>query len=219
MAHIRPETVTEIRIGSGECNSEKYTVLDLSKFKNLKTVVIGDGSYRRVNEVKLTGLNELESVVIGDNSFSGEVGTFVLKNCPLVKELSIGSKSLTYFKELQLENVPALESLKIGDDLLMAVKEVKLIGLRGLKSVEIGMNSFTYHKNSYGNDPNRHFYLKNCPKLKSLKIGRYSFSDYKVCEIENVDALEVIEMGDLNEESHNFVYASLELKSILIHNE
>ena len=66
---------------------------------------------------------------------------------------------------------------------------------------------------------NRDFYLKNCPKLKSLRIGEYSFSDYSVCEIESVDALEVIEMGDLNEESRNFYYASLELKSILIHNE
>ena len=40
-----------------------------------------------------------------------------------------------------------------------------------------------------------------------------------MCEIENVDALEVIEMGDLNEESVNFSCASLELKSILIHSE
>ena len=88
-----------------------------------------------------------------------------------------------------------------------------------LESVEIGMNSFTQHKDSYGNDPNRHFYLRNCPKLKSLKIGRYSFSDYTVIEIESVDALEVIEIGDLHEDSLNFIYASLELKSILIHSE
>ena len=38
-------------------------------------------------------------------------------------------------------------------------------------------------------------------------------------EIENVDVLEVIEIGDLNEKSYNFYYASLELKSILIHRE
>ena len=81
------------------------------------------------------------------------------------------------------------------------------------------MNSFTKKKNSYANDPNRHFYLKNCPKLKSLKMDQFSFSDYSMCEIENVDALEVIEMGDLNELSYNFAYASLELKSILIHSE
>ena len=62
-------------------------------------------------------------------------------------------------------------------------------------------------------NPNRHFYLKNCERLRELKIGRYSFSDYSVCEIENVPSLEVIEMGELNEESNNFCCASLELKS------
>ena len=75
------------------------------------------------------------------------------------------------------------------------------------------MNSFTQHKNSWENDPNRHFYLNGCPKLKSLRMGDYSFSDYSVCEIENVDALEVIAMGELNSESFNFHSASLELKS------
>ena len=107
----------------------------------------------------------------------------------------------------------------IGNECFMYVNEVKMIGLKQLESVVIGMNSFTQHKNDHGNDPNRHFYLKNCPKLKSLKIGIVSFSDYSVIEIENVDALEVIEMGELNEKSANFDYASLELKSILIHNE
>ena len=44
-------------------------------------------------------------------------------------------------------------------------------------------------------------------------MGRYSFSDYDVCEIENVPSLEVIEMGELNEASGNFEYGSLQLKS------
>ena len=34
-----------------------------------------------------------------------------------------------------------------------------------------------------------------------------------MCEIENVPSLEVIEMGELIEDSSNFWYASLELKS------
>ena len=123
------------------------------------------------------------------------------------------------FTVLDLSRFHSVRRIEVGDESLMYVKEVKLIGLSELKSVEIGMNSFTQHKNSSGNDPNRHFYLKDCPKLKSLKMGRYSFSDYTVIEIENVDALEVIEMGDLNEMSNNFFYASLELKSILIHSE
>ena len=123
------------------------------------------------------------------------------------------------FTVLDLTRFTNVRRIVIGHDAFMYVEEVKLIGLSELESVEIGENSFTKKKNSYGQDPNRHFYLKNCPKLKSLKMGRYSFSDYAVCEIENVDALEVIEMSDLNEWNNNFCCASLELKSILIHSE
>ena len=97
--------------------------------------------------------------------------------------------------------------------------EVNITGLNELESVEIGMNSFTKQKNGFGNNPNRHFYLKDCPKMKSLKMGDCSFSDYTVLEIENVDALEVIEMGILSDWSANFWHASLELKSILIQSE
>ena len=120
---------------------------------------------------------------------------------------------------LDFSRFVSVRRIIVGDESLMYVNEVKLIGLNDLESVQIGMNSFTKQKNGSDKDPNRHFYLKNCPKLKSLKLGRYSFSDYTVFEIENVNALEVIEMGDLNEYSCNFYSASLELKSILIHNE
>ena len=123
------------------------------------------------------------------------------------------------FTVLDLTRFTSVRRIVIGHDAFMYVDEVKLIGLNELESVEIGMNSFTKKKNSYGNGPNRHFYLKNCPKLKSLKMGCYSFSDYTVIEIENVDALEVIEMGELDDYSYVFYYASLELKSILIHRE
>ena len=112
-----------------------------------------------------------------------------------------------------------LRELKVGNECFENVDEVKLIGLSELESVVIGENSFTKRRKGYGYDPNRHFYLKNCPKLKSLKMGRYSFSDYSVIEIENVDALEVIEMGVVYKESRNFYYSSLDLKSIVIHSE
>ena len=124
-----------------------------------------------------------------------------------------------YFTEFDLFRFSRLKSLIVGNHCFTFVNELKLIGLNELESVEIGMNSFTKYKNDAGNDPNRHFYLKNCPKLKSLKIGRYSFSDYTVIEIEKVNALESIVIGELNQYSRNFHGASLELKSILIHSE
>ena len=139
---------------------------------------------------------------------------------PTITRITVQKNSCNYgFDVLDLSRFDRLKKLEVGDECFMNVRTVNITGLSALRSVEIGMNSFTQHKNDDGKDPNRHFYLKNCPKLKSLKMGRYSFSDYTVIEIENVNALEGIEMGDLNEESWNFAYASLELKSILIHRE
>ena len=61
--------MTEIRVESGKCNGKKYTVLDLSGFKNLKSMVIGDDSYRYVTELKFGGLKYLKSIEIGDYCF------------------------------------------------------------------------------------------------------------------------------------------------------
>ena len=114
---------------------------------------------------------------------------------------------------LDLSRFVNLRELKVGGYSFAFVEEVKLIGLSQLERVVIGMNSFTKKKNGWGNDSNLHFYLKNCEKLRELKIGIWSFIDYSVCEIENVPSLEVIEMGELNKDSCNFFFASLELKS------
>ena len=104
----------------------------------------------------------------------------------------------------------------MGDWCFNKTEELRLIGLKELERVVIGYGCFTKvgYNTDDGMDPNRHFYLKNCEKLKELKIGCCSFDDYSVCEIENLPSLEVIEMGELNEESCSFFYASkLELKS------
>ena len=75
-------------------------------------------------------------------------------------------------------------------------------------------------KDEWLSEKDGHFYLKNCPRLRELRItGVRSFSDYSVWEIENMDALDVIEIGGMNKTSCNFHYASLELKSILIHSK
>ena len=113
---------------------------------------------------------------------------------------------------LDLTRFCRLKSLLVGDYCFSSVNEVKLIGMNELESVVVRENSFTQKRE--GDNPNRHFYLKDCPKLRSLKMGRYSFSDYKVIEIENVDALESLRIGDDSRYSSNFYGASLELRSV-----
>ena len=141
---------------------------------------------------------------VGDlKNASCYVGVIVVaSNCCNDSELSV----------LDLSRFVNLRELKVGDECFEYVNEVKLIGLNQLERVVIGKKCFT-KKNWFGNDPNRHFYLKNCERLRELKIGYDSFSDYSVCEIENNAYLEVIVMGELNRDSFNFYFASLELKS------
>ena len=115
------------------------------------------------------------------------------------------------FTALVLSSFSNLKVFEVGDYSFSFVEEVKLIGLNHLERVVIGENSFTKEKNTYGWNPNRHFYLKDCERVRELKMGHHSFSDYSVCEIENVPSLEVIEMGSFL--SYNFYYSSLELKS------
>ena len=160
---------------------------------------------RKREEMMALAISTVSVKCVGDlKNASCYVGVIVIaSNCCNERELSV----------LDLSRFVNLRELKVGDECFENVKEVKLIGMNQLKSIVIGKNSFTKKKNSWGNDPNRHFYLKNCERLRELKMGRYSFSDYSVCEIENMPSLEVIEMGELNERSVNFYYASLELKS------
>ena len=130
-----------------------------------------------------------------------------------VVDLVIASKCCNDGKSrvLDLSRFSKLRSLKIGDECFANVDEVKMVGLAQLETVVVGKNSFTDTERL--KNPNRHFYLKNCPVVKELKIGTGSFSDYTVCEIEDAKALETIEIGDLKEKSINFFWADLVLRS------
>ena len=131
----------------------------------------------------------MEVITVGDNKCNGKNDRIDLSKYFNLKNVSIGNECF-YFQDV-----------------------LNLTGLHSLERVMIGENSFTKEKNDDGNDTNRKLYVKNCDALKELKIGPYSFSDYSVIEIENVNSLELIEMGNMKHLSNNFYYASLELKS------
>ena len=115
------------------------------------------------------------------------------------------------WKEVDLSLLPNLKTLQVGNRCFMCVERVKLIGMKKLEKVSIGENCFTMH--SFCDNMGARFNLKDCERLRELKIGKQSFSDYLVCEIENNESLEEIEIGDMNEESNCFYYGSLTLKS------
>lgn len=112
------------------------------------------------------------------------------------------------FAEVDLSRLSQLKTLEIGNHCFTRVKDWTVVGLRELECVVIGTYCAT--------QASGRFCVKNCPSLKELKIGRFSFEDYSVCVIENVDALEGIAIGDVNDWSNNFFFASLELKSVVV---
>ena len=119
-------------------------------------------------------------------------------------------------KKLDLGEMHYLRRIVIGDDCFKSVDKVKIIGLQGLTKVVIGDNCFSLNDDD---DSSGRFYVKNCPALEKLQIGKYSFSDYTTCKIERVDSLEIIEIGELSDWSENFDRASLELKSVVAPSE
>lgn len=112
---------------------------------------------------------------------------------------------------LDLRGLRRLRSLEVGDECFAHVREVKLVGLRRLERVVVGENSF--RGDGEGADVGRRLEVRKCGKLKEVKIARFSFADYAACALENLGALERVEVGELNGWSNNFQYASLRVRS------
>ena len=99
------------------------------------------------------------------NHLSECVGSSITKDMTELVVPSNRCKS-DKIKMLDFRVFPQMKSIEIGNECFMYVNKVKLIGLNQLERVVIGMNSFTKHKNSWGNNPTRHFYLKNCERQR-----------------------------------------------------
>ena len=114
------------------------------------------------------------------------------------------------WKTLDFSHMPCLRVFCVGDFCFGNVEEVRLIGLKKLTRVVIGMGSFRQYEKCNG----RRFLLKDCKRIRELRIGNESFYYYSVCEIQNVDSLEEIEIGGTNDMNLNFELVSrFELKS------
>ena len=115
-------SVESIIVDSNACKDDSFTILNMTRFVNLRVFEVGDYSFSYVEEVQLVDLSKLERVVIGEYSFSNlyESGNdddcqFHLKNCERLRELRIGSQSFVEYNVFDVENVPSLEVIEIGN--------------------------------------------------------------------------------------------------------
>ena len=211
-------------------NVKEVELMGMAKLK--KCVLMG--GLKNVRSVRMENAGKLESVkglkeVVEEEKMAREMSALAKQTAEIrsIEDLKTVSCYIgvivvasnccndSELQTLDLGLFVNLRELKVGDECFENVNEMKLIDSPKLERVVIGRNCFTKCKNAYPKamNPKGHFCLKNCPLIRELKMGSGSFNEYAVCEIENVPSLKVMEMGDLNEKSGNFYYASLELKS------
>ena len=114
-----PLYVTALTVTSNSCNEDSINVIDLSSFKFLRSVVIGNSCFKYVRIFSIVGLNWLESVSIGTYSFGSdgslwEGSEFKIVNCPQLKSLSIGGRSFGRYNGFELSQLSQLISVTIA---------------------------------------------------------------------------------------------------------
>ena len=96
-----------------------------------------------------------------------------------------------------------LQSMKrivIGNDCFANVRLFELNELRSLESVSISNRSFSHIKDDQVLWNTRCeggiCRILNCPRLQSIQIGDYSFSDYQFLELTNLPSLDSVSWGE-----------------------
>ena len=135
------------------------------------------------------------------------------------KSIQISNGSYNGVKLFKLYELNTIESIVIGNDCFSNVNLFKIDGFNHLKSIKIGIKSFTQQKDNWksiSTDSSRSFHILNCIELKSIEIGRYSFSGYSGSfELKNLPKLETIKIGEIGNDSYNFYFCSFEIKGII----
>lgn len=114
---------TTICVLDDKCNSALLTIFDLSAFKLLKSIEIGNKNMKYAKSFIIDGLIQLESLRIGGNSFTmnrnghgNDISkSFHILNCDKLELIEIGQYSFSdYAGEFELKNLPSLKTIRIG---------------------------------------------------------------------------------------------------------
>ena len=128
-------SISNLTISHGSFNNElNLNELNLNRFMNLESIVIGNDCFGSIQRFQIEGLNRLQILKIGHNSFTqvknndfendwdgstskcrNESKSFHILNCESLRVLEIGCCSFIDFGgEFELRNLDNLESIKIG---------------------------------------------------------------------------------------------------------
>ena len=86
-----------------------------------------------------------------------------------------------------------LKQIEIGDNCFQQGCEFVINGVESLESVKIGKHCFIISWKERDDGVCR---ITNCPNLRQLGIGDYSFADFKSFELSNLNSIQSIKFGN-----------------------
>ena len=158
-----PSVISKLMISDDCCNEVNFTSLDLTRFVNLKSLVIGENSLNHVKNVTTSAIRELTLIEVGENSliqvnevhinegtiihwvFEANDMTSVL-NAPVgISKLMISDDCCNEvnFTSLDLTRFVNLKSLVIGKNSLNEIVSITGVEYELLNEVIIGENSLS----------------------------------------------------------------------------
>lgn len=181
-------TICNLILPDWLCNDMKYVKFDFSRFSLLKSLEIGNDSFRFVKTFTLDGLHQLKSLKIGKNSFTqvklahwendssamakaikSSSKSFHLLNCEQLETVEIGECSFSdYTGGFELRNLPELLSITIG------------------KVNSVSRNFYASSFVIQGETLFPQVLWLDLPKLISIRLGNLSFRDALEISIEGI---------------------------------
>lgn len=109
--YLKRVNVESIVANPGVCNDEKVTQWDMSFYRKLKSLYVGDCCFKYVMDFCMSGFAALESITVEKKSFSccdGMPSTsrharFAVSDCPCLQTLRIGDDSFADFSQFNLK--------------------------------------------------------------------------------------------------------------------
>ena len=134
-----------------------------------------------------------------DKPYQSETDDHLLDNH--VDSIEIGNNmydDLTEF--IHPYSFDSCKRIVIGDYSLRNIRLFAVVGLSELESVSIGHNSLRLSSTPFSLYECRNnggiCRIENCPKLMSIRVKEYSFTNHGSFELTNLPSLESIEIGD-----------------------
>lgn len=147
----------------------------------------------------------LRQKIVGDEADLNQLS-------PTVEELLTLPDCCNKMNELNFGWFSELRSLSFGDRCFRNVQTFTLNGMSQLQRLRIGNHCFTPPTSlaDNGQTPSfaSSFQISNCPMLRKIEIGAFSFQDYAGgFDISNLPALEELSIGIPTKNSSNFFHS------------